>query len=157
MTSHASPASQPAVSTGMLIRKPVDMVFQAFADPNVTTNFWFTRSTGRLAEGATVEWFWDMYGASAVVTIEKCAPPREIVATWGDANEKTTIAWEFTDLGERGTFVAITNRGFSGTPDRALSRVADAMNGFTLVLAGLKAWLEHGIRLNLVADRFPHM
>jgi hypothetical protein len=25
----------------------------------------------------------------------------------------------------------------------------------TLVLAGAKAWLEHGIALNLVADRFP--
>jgi hypothetical protein len=23
------------------------------------------------------------------------------------------------------------------------------------MLAGLKAWLEHGIELNLVADRFP--
>jgi hypothetical protein len=29
------------------------------------------------------------------------------------------------------------------------------MGGFTLVLAGLKALLEHNIRSNLVADRFP--
>jgi len=27
--------------------------------------------------------------------------------------------------------------------------------GFTIVLAGLKALLEHNIQLNLVADRFP--
>ncbi len=26
--------------------------------------------------------------------------------------------------------------------------------GFTMVLAGLKAWLEHNINLNLIADRF---
>jgi hypothetical protein len=27
--------------------------------------------------------------------------------------------------------------------------------GFTLVLTGLKALLEHGVYLNLVADRYP--
>ncbi len=29
------------------------------------------------------------------------------------------------------------------------------LEGFTLVMAGLKAWLEHGVQLNLVPDRFP--
>jgi hypothetical protein len=29
------------------------------------------------------------------------------------------------------------------------------MQGFSLTLAGAKAWLEHGIQLSLVADRYP--
>jgi len=29
--------------------------------------------------------------------------------------------------------------------------------GFELVLAGLKAYLEHGIELNLIADRFSDL
>src|SRR4051794_4566310 len=29
----------------MLIRKPVEEVFQAFIDPAITTHFWFTKST----------------------------------------------------------------------------------------------------------------
>jgi hypothetical protein len=29
------------------------------------------------------------------------------------------------------------------------------MQGFTFVLAGLKAWLEHGVELQLVRDRHP--
>jgi hypothetical protein len=33
--------------------------------------------------------------------------------------------------------------------------VADSTQGFTLTLAGLKAFLEHGVRLNLTADRYP--
>src|SRR6266851_2430254 len=32
----------PMTSTGMLIRKPVTDVFEAFVNPNVTTQFWFT-------------------------------------------------------------------------------------------------------------------
>jgi hypothetical protein len=33
--------------------------------------------------------------------------------------------------------------------------VADSTQGFTLMLAALKALLEHGVRLNLVGDRYP--
>jgi hypothetical protein len=33
--------------------------------------------------------------------------------------------------------------------------VTGSTQGFSLVLAGLKALLEHNVRLNLVADRFP--
>jgi hypothetical protein len=33
--------------------------------------------------------------------------------------------------------------------------VADSTQRFTLMLAGLKALLEHGIPLNLTADRYP--
>jgi hypothetical protein len=36
-----------------------------------------------------------------------------------------------------------------------VQQVTDSTGGFTLVLAGLKALLEHNIQLNLVGDRFP--
>ena len=43
----------------------------------------------------------------------------------------------------------------SPSGDELVKQVTDSTQGFSLVLAGLKAFLEHGIRLNLVADRFP--
>jgi hypothetical protein len=39
--------------------------------------------------------------------------------------------------------------------DKTMESVRSSTEGFTLVLAGLKAYLEHNIELNLVADRFP--
>jgi hypothetical protein len=39
--------------------------------------------------------------------------------------------------------------------DQLLRYVADSTQGFTFTLAGLKAFLEHGIRLQLVADAHP--
>jgi hypothetical protein len=42
-----------------------------------------------------------------------------------------------------------------GSGDELVKQAADSTQGFTLVLAGLKALLEHNIRLNLVADRYP--
>jgi uncharacterized protein YndB with AHSA1/START domain len=41
----------PAMNTGMLIRRPVGDVFEAFVNPDITTQFWFTKSSGRLEAG----------------------------------------------------------------------------------------------------------
>jgi uncharacterized protein YndB with AHSA1/START domain len=45
----------PVAKTGMLIRKPVAEVFEAFIDPGVTTKFWFTKGSGRLEVGKQVK------------------------------------------------------------------------------------------------------
>ena len=38
----------PTTKTGMLIRKPAAAVFEAFVNPDITTKFWFTKSSGKL-------------------------------------------------------------------------------------------------------------
>src|SRR5499433_3492942 len=58
----------PIAKTGMLIRKPVADVFEAFINPDITTKFWFTKSSGRLEAGKQVQWDWEMYGISIPVT-----------------------------------------------------------------------------------------
>ena len=69
---------------------------------------------------------------------------------------KTTVEWIFAALDDSTTFVSITHAGFTGDGDELVKRATDSTQGFTLVLAGLKALLEHNIRLNLVADRYPN-
>jgi uncharacterized protein YndB with AHSA1/START domain len=147
--------ARPTAKTGMLIRKPVAQVFDAFINPEVTTRFWFTRSSGPLVAGQSREWFWDMYQLKVPVLVQKIEPLRKIVIDWGEGRGKTTAEWTFQDLAGAGTYVEIINYGFQGTPDEILDQVADCSGGFHLVLAGLKAYLEHDIQLNLVGDRFP--
>lgn len=53
------------------------------------------------------------------------------------------------------TFVSVSESGFSGSGDELVKYVADSTQGFTLMLGGLKAFLEHGVKLNLTADRYP--
>lgn len=145
----------PQSETGMLIRKPIREVFEAFANPAVTTQFWFTKSSGSIAAGQTVEWEWEMYGVSAPVTVEAVEPNRRILIEWPGEKGRTTVEWIFAPYGEGATFVTIAEKGFVGEGDELVRQVAGSTEGFTLVLAGAKALLEHGIRLNLVADRFP--
>jgi uncharacterized protein YndB with AHSA1/START domain len=146
----------PVAKTGMLIRKPIASVFEAIVDPAITSRFWFTKGSGRLEPGAQVRWDWEMYDVHADVRVIEFEPDRRILMEWGAAGEAfTTVEWELTPLTGDTTFLSVTNSGFSGDGDEIVTQAIDSMGGFTLVVAGLKAFLEHGIELNLVGDRFP--
>lgn len=139
----------------MLIRRPVADVFAAFIDPEVTTKFWFTKSSGKLEQGQTVAWTWEMYGHTEAVHVRAVVKNERIEIEWGGEGDRTAVEWTFTVLTGASTFVSIVNSGFKGDLEKVLSQVRDSTEGFTLVLAGLKAYLEHGIELGLVGDRFP--
>lgn len=146
--------SQPAyVTAQMLIRKPAATVYEAFVDPAITRNFWFTKGSGKLETGATVTWEWEMYGVSAQVLVKEMIPARRILVEWGDP--VTTVDFTFEAMSDDTTYVVIKNSGFTQTGDALIRQVNDSTGGFTTVVDGLKAYLEHGINLNLVADKFP--
>ncbi|HEV8336135.1 MAG TPA: SRPBCC family protein [Candidatus Polarisedimenticolia bacterium] len=145
----------PVSRTGMLIRQPVARVFDAFVNPDVTAKFWFTKSTGRLEAGRQVQWDWEMYGISVPVTVKAVEPNRRIVIEWPAAGGPATVEWTFTSRPDGTTFVGITESGFKGDGDELVKQATGSTQGFSLVLAGLKALLEHDVRLNLVADRYP--
>jgi uncharacterized protein YndB with AHSA1/START domain len=145
----------PVVKTGMLIRKPVNEVFEAIVNPKITTNFWFTKSSGRLEVGKSIQWNWEMYNVSIHVVARVIEPNARVVVEWPGYSGPTTVEWRFAPQQNGTTFVAVTESGFSGIGDELAKYVADSTQGFALMLAGLKAFLEHGVRLNLTADRYP--
>jgi uncharacterized protein YndB with AHSA1/START domain len=150
-----SQEKQKYAEVGMLIRKPVEQVYEAFINPEITTKFWFTKSTGRLDKNDEVQWTWEMYNHSISVIIKSIIPNEKIIIQWGNYEKQTTVEWTFIPLDKSRTFVKVINSGFKGTHDELLMQIGDSIGGFTLVLAGLKAYLEHNIQLNLISDRYP--
>lgn len=102
-----------------------------------------------------MQWDWEMYGVGAPVTAKVIERDKRIVIEWPGYSGLTAVEWTFTPQPDGTTFVTITETGFTGTGDELVQQVTDSTGGFTLVLAGLKALLEHNIQLNLVGDRFP--
>lgn len=143
----------PAVEVQMLIRKPALTVFQAFIDPTVTTNFWFTKSSGQLEVNKIITWEWEMYGVSTNVLVKDILQNKKISIEWGEP--ATTVEFEFEALSDDTTYVIIKNSGFKETGSDLIQAINDNTGGFTTVLDGLKAYLEHNIKLNLIADKFP--
>ena len=145
----------PVAKTEMLIRRPVAEVFEAFVDPAITSKFWFTKGSGRLDAGREVQWDWEMYKFSVQVKVKEVEKDKRIVVEWGAYDEPSTIEWVFTARSDNTTFVSINNSGFTGSGDERVKKALDSTEGFTFVLAGAKALLEHNVILNLVKDRFP--
>ncbi len=140
----------PVARATMLIRRPVEEVFNAFVDPAVTTRFWFSRSSGPLAAGKTVTWYWDQHRVSGDVTVTVLEKNERIAIAW-----PTPVEWVFTPKGNDATFVSIVASGFTGTDDEKVAQALGSTEGFNLVISACKALLEHGIDLRLISDKDP--
>jgi len=147
----------PSVDVGMLIRRPPHEVFEAMADPSVTTRFWFTKSSGRMAEDAELTWEWEMYHASAKVRVNEVQPGRRIRFSWDgyDPAHPTTVEFQFIPYENDATYLRITESGFTGDDDAKVRQALDSTAGFTFLLSSLRAALEHDATLRVTMDAHP--
>jgi uncharacterized protein YndB with AHSA1/START domain len=147
----------PTVDVGLLIRRPPHDVFEALADPSMTTRFWYTKSSGRMIEGAELTWQWEMYGASGKVWVKAVEADRRIRFAWEgyDPSQPTTVEFLLFPYDNDFTYLRITEAGFSGDADSQTSKALDSTTGFTFLLSSLKAALEHDITLRVTMDAHP--
>ena len=137
----------------MLIRKPIEEVFEAFINPAITKNFWFTKASGKLEVAKKITWSWEMYNVSTTVVAQEILQNQKIVFEWDKPSK--TVEINFQDVDDDFTFVTISESGYDKKGDELISVIKDSTGGFTTVLDGLKAFLEHRINLNLIEDKFP--
>lgn len=147
----------PSTDVGMLIRRPAHEVFEALADPSVTTRFWYTKSSGRMVEDAELTWVWEMYGVSTRVRVEKVLADRLIRFSWEgyDPAHPSTVEFRLTPYENDTTYLRITETGFTGDVDSQVARALDSTAGFTFLLSSLKAALEHDVTLRVTMDAHP--
>ncbi len=110
------------------------------------------RRRGRLEAGGEVTWDFHDFPGAFPVTVVEADPPRRIVIEWeGEATTgdqgttTTTFEFEPIDDGAR-TLVTITESSWQVTPDGAKHAFGNC-EGWTGMLAAMKAWVEHGINL----------
>ena len=132
----------------MLIRQPIDEVFDAFVRPDKLTRFWLEAASGPLAMGARVTWRFMVPGASESVTVTAFEPPRLIAFDWSDGLH-VSLGFEEHNLGA--TLVTAEVSGFA--TDAPVADIVNATEGFSIVLCDLKTLLETGHSANLVRDK----
>ncbi len=152
----------PVVTSEMLIRKPVSVVFEAMVNPAITSRFWFTKSSGRVEAGKTLEWEWGQFGVKDTVDILDVKPNEFISLQWVLGESTSTVEMVFEPKTDNTTIVRVTEKGFwKQAPEdtenlkETISLMLGQKGGWTLVLASMKAWLEHELDLNLIADHKP--
>ncbi|WP_418275503.1 SRPBCC family protein [Isoptericola jiangsuensis] len=135
------------------IARPCHQTYEAIADPDQLSHYFTTGGArGRLEPGETVTWDFADFPGRFPVTVIEAHPPHRIVIEWageatvgGSPRTRTTFELEPLDDGA-GTLVTITESAWAVTPDGARNAFGNC-EGWTGMLAALKAWVEHGINL----------
>jgi uncharacterized protein YndB with AHSA1/START domain len=133
------------------------MCSRPLADPSITTRFQYTKSSGRMMEGAELTWELEMYHVAGKVWVKEVETDRRIRFSWEgyEPSHPTTVEFLFVPYENDSTYVRITETGFTGDPNTQVSRALEATGGFTFMLSALKAALEHEITLHVVTDAHP--
>lgn len=145
----------PLARAQMLIRQPASVVFEAFVDPRVTKQFWFSEGSGKLEKGREVQWRWHSNNRTVAVMVKAIEADRRILIEWSAFNKPTLVELVFEPRAKDKTMVKIANSGFEGDDQLVVDELLDSTCELASVLAGAKAYLEHGVRLNLVDDYAP--
>ena len=142
------------------IARPIEEVFEAVADPAKLSAYFTTGgAVGRLETGATVQWDFADFPGAFPVEVAEVEPNRRIVLRW-EANDgppeddqgtdsaayMTTVTFTFEPLDDGRTLVTIEESGWRETPT-GLKAAFGNCQGWSQMLAALKAWVEYGVNL----------
>ena len=149
-----SQTNGPIAKAEILIRKPITEVFNAFTQPDHITQFWFDKCSGPIEEDASIEWTWTIFDMTIPVKVMSYKENESIIMSLGSGNDQSILEWSFTKRSEQTTYVSLINRDFQGNIDEKIATALDSTGGFNLVIAAAKAYLENGIKLNIVNAKF---
>lgn len=144
-----------SAKAGILVRRPVAEVFVAFVDAGNMSRFWFTRKDDGLKEGVPVTFYMgpEEGAFSFEVQVKVVNEPRRIVMEWeGPDGNATQVSYSFDETEEGETILTIEETGFAGSAENQVAQALNSTGGFNQVVVAAKAFIEHGIVVNVVAD-----
>lgn len=138
------------------IGRNVKDVFDAIIDPDMIVRYFVDRTSGRLAPGERIVWFWDNWGDHPVV-VDEVIPNERISLRlnsidWDKSKANSfdvLVEFELEALGDSRTLLKISESGWPETLE-GIKGSYDNCGGWQHMADCLKAWLEHGIDLRAV-------
>ncbi|WNB90848.1 SRPBCC family protein [Bacillus sp. NEB1478] len=130
--------------TKMKIVKPANEVFEAFVDPSLIGNFWFSSSSERWEKGKTVILKYDEYNAQGEIEVMEVEINKKIVFQWGKGHIVTITLRE---LDNSSTIVEVNEEGFKESDEEVITLMIDNKEGWVYMLTCLKGYLEYGANL----------
>ena len=141
------------IKVAIQILKPVKTVFEAIIDPEKMSNYFISKSSGRMIEGKQVRWKFPEFEEEFPIRVGKIEQDEYISYHWDIDGEELLVEVTLTPADGDATVVTITEK--SMTNDEAgIKWLMGNTGGWANFLACLKAYLEYGVNLRKGAFDF---
>jgi uncharacterized protein YndB with AHSA1/START domain len=141
--------SEPVARASMMIAAAPERVFDALVEPDSLRRYWLAAASAPLRLGQPARWTFLVPGAEAETTATALDRPHRLAWDWSDG---TTVEITIEAEGAE-TVVAVACSGFAGDAQARLATALATTEGFAIVLADLKTWLETGRPAGLTAAK----
>jgi uncharacterized protein YndB with AHSA1/START domain len=135
------------IKTALKIQKSPHEVFEAIVDPQKMSNYFISKSSGRLEEGKTLTWQFPEFDMQFPVYVDKVEKDKYISYRWKDFQDGTETRVEMKlEPKQDDTLVTITEKERDQN-EKGIQWLMGNTGGWANFLACLKAYLEYGINL----------
>lgn len=125
------------------IYKQIDKVFEAILNPEIMSNYFISKGSGRLEQGKEVQWEFPEFDGSYPVQVKEIIQNKFIILDW---DPKSLVKIELEEDSNKNTTVRVSEEGYQ--LDKAgIKWAIGQTEGWTNFLTCMKAWLEYGIHL----------
>jgi uncharacterized protein YndB with AHSA1/START domain len=141
------------IKTALQILKPVSEVFEAIVDPVKMSNYFISKSSGRMEEGMQIMWKFPEFDTEFPIRVGKINRNEYISYYWDIDGIELLVEMNLASRGGDSTVVTITEKSMKND-EKGISWLKGNTQGWANFLACLKAYLEYGINLRKGAFDF---
>jgi uncharacterized protein YndB with AHSA1/START domain len=139
--------SQLEIKAGIGILKPAHEVFEAIVDPVHMSQYFISKSTGRMEEGSTLNWSFPEFEGAFPVRVGAVRPDEYVSFHWASEDgHELLVEITLTPGANNSTVVTVTEKGMPNN-EAGLAWLKGNTEGWANFLACLKAYVEYGINL----------
>jgi uncharacterized protein YndB with AHSA1/START domain len=141
------------IKTAIQILKSVNDVFEAIVNPSKMSNYFISKSTGRMEEGRQLKWQFPEFEMEFPIKVGKIEKDKYISFYWDLDGIELLVEITLTSIDNTATIVTITEKSRKND-EAGIKWLKGNTEGWANFLACLKAYLEYGINLRKGAFDF---
>ena len=141
------------IKTAIQILKTVNEVFEAIVDPTKMSNYFVSKSSGRMETGKQIMWQFPEFDMEFPIRVCKIIKDEYISYYWDVEGTELLVEMALTARAENSTLVTITEKS-RANDEAGIKWLKGNTEGWANFLACLKAYLEYGINLRKGAFDF---
>jgi len=143
------------IKAALQVAKPVHEVFEAIVDPAKMSNYFISKSSGRMEAGQKLTWQFPEFDMEVPVRVGHIEEDKYISYYWNSDDDKELLVEMMLEpKGDNATLVTITEKSMNND-EAGIKWLKGNTEGWANFLACLKAYLEYGI--NLRKGAFDYM